>query len=463
MFWFAVVSSSSLILLALVQCSVAAAYWVRLGRPRPNLPAQPEFQPEPEQNSQQTSLRWPRVVVCLPLRGRDPILEQTLRAVVQLDYPDYRVEAIVDSENDPAAPLVRQIQTEPGGERLRLSLLTTPLETCSLKCSCELQLLDRLDAADDILAFVDADATPHRAWLTELVAPMLAQTGDITTGQRWFLVEAGDWGTAARFVWNVGAAAQVWLNGILWAGSMALTRSTAERIDAAAHLKGAFSDDGELTNAARDHGLRTYFVPQNVLLNPESIRLADFQRWMTRQLIAASTTGRQFVLVVAHAFAIAIAQIAALLCVSLEASLSSPSSGATESWYLDPLLLAPLIAWLAYAGSSLLIIESLDRRVRSLLAAQGREAPAHASGWRWRVAAAWVLVQFLFPAAVLAAMTARRVRWRGIEYQLLGQRRIRMLGYAPYASSAAVRETPRSAPAFGSFTAPSDSDSQSVL
>ena len=454
MFWLAVVSSSSLILLSLIQCSVAAAYWIRLGKPRPG------------QLQQLDQKSWPRVVVGLPLRGRDPILEQTLRALVQLDYPDYRIEAIVDSESDPAATLVRQIQAEPGGERLRLSLLAKPLETCSLKCSCELQLLERLGADDEILAFVDADATPHRAWLTELVAPLVAQTGDVTTGQRWFLVKAGDWGTAARFVWNVGAAAQVWLNGILWAGSMALTRSTAERIDAAAHLRGAFSDDGELTNAARDHRLRTYFVPQNMLLNPESIRLADFQRWMTRQLIAASTTGRQFVLVVAHAFAIAVAQIAALVSVSLGAlstSLSWLSPGATESWYSNPLLLAPLFSWLGYAGSSLLIIEWLDRRVRSLLAAQGRQTPAHVSGWRPRVAIAWLLVQFQFPAAVFAAMTARRVQWRGIEYQLLGQRRIRMLGYAPYTSSSAVGESVRSAPAFGSFTAPSDSDSQSVL
>jgi len=203
-----------LLILTLSHAVTVAAFWFHLGHSAPRCG-------DP----------WrPPVAVVLPLRGRDPFLTTTLAGLLGQDYPDYTVHVIIDSYQDPVWEDLQPWLAKTPASRLCVQLLEQPSESCSLKAGALVQVIERLAPRFEVLAFLDADVTPHATWLSDLVAPLSDETVGAVTGQRWYAVSSGEWGTLTRFLWNVGAVVQIWLNGIVWAGSLAMRRQTIDEI-----------------------------------------------------------------------------------------------------------------------------------------------------------------------------------------------------------------------------------------
>src|SRR4029434_8757289 len=51
----------------------------------------------------------PRVVVFCPCRGVDPGFRENVQSILNQDYPDYRAVFIVDSDADPAAKVLAEL------------------------------------------------------------------------------------------------------------------------------------------------------------------------------------------------------------------------------------------------------------------------------------------------------------------------------------------------------------------
>ena len=51
----------------------------------------------------------PKTGILLPLRGADAKLSDGLKRLIQQDYPDYEVQIVIDSVEDPAWPVVQQV------------------------------------------------------------------------------------------------------------------------------------------------------------------------------------------------------------------------------------------------------------------------------------------------------------------------------------------------------------------
>lgn len=109
-----------------------------------------------------------------------------------------------------------------------------------------------------------------------------------------------------RYFWNAGAVVQVWLNGILWAGSMAMRRETIDKIDLVTAWRCSLSVDGAGVRQIRRAKLRTVFVPTVIMPNREDITISQFIPWSERQLVAAKSSEWGWALVLLHAFTISI-------------------------------------------------------------------------------------------------------------------------------------------------------------
>jgi cellulose synthase/poly-beta-1,6-N-acetylglucosamine synthase-like glycosyltransferase len=400
-----VIAGSLLVVLTVAHGLAVAAFWIRLGQPRIVV-----------------DQKWhPPAAVILPLRGRDPFLAQSLAALLDQDYPDYQVQVVLDSDEDAAWQDLRPLLERMPPHRFSVQLLEKPSDECSLKVSALLQALERLDVRFEAIALMDSDVMPHACWLSDLVAPLADPRVGASTGQRWYGASVTEWGTSARFAWNVGAVVQIWLYGIVWAGSLAMRRLTITEIGLCEAWRHALSDDGVATRELRRHDKRVSFVPEVLMFNRERISISNFYRWVQRQLIAARPSGPAWRIAWLHCLNLLATHVltAIMLAVSL----------ATGSW-MALAFLATL--WAVYWSSCILWVMLLDRRVRQRLTASGRDLPAVPAGVAWRLIPAIVLAHVMYPAAALAAGFRRRLSWRGIEYEVLGQDRVRRLNYVPF-------------------------------
>src|SRR5262245_65864412 len=98
----------------LIQAGVAASLVRRLKRSRHG--KHPEF--------------TPRLTILLAVRGNDPSLEACLQGLLNQEYPDYHIVAVVDSADDPGCrPLAEFQRLAPPG-RLETIVITRQRSTC---------------------------------------------------------------------------------------------------------------------------------------------------------------------------------------------------------------------------------------------------------------------------------------------------------------------------------------------
>ncbi len=111
--------------------------------------------------------------IILSVRGYDPGLKQALIQLLDQDYENYEVHLVVDHRRDSAWEMVHEVK-EQYDEHRRLTIheMKRPLKTCGLKCSSLLQGLENIHPNTKFFVLMDSDVTPHRAWLSQLIAPL---------------------------------------------------------------------------------------------------------------------------------------------------------------------------------------------------------------------------------------------------------------------------------------------------
>lgn len=361
----------------------------------------------------------PKAAVVLSLRGSDPFLLKSMSALLDQDYDDFTLFIIVDSPNDSAWPDVRRLESI-APDKVKSQVLKNRLETCSLKCCALAEVTEQLDASYEVVVYLDGDAAPHRRWLRELVEPLSDRSIGVTTGNRWYTPGKITWGAMVRYFWNAGAIVQVWLNGILWAGSMAMRRETIEKIGLVNAWRSSLSVDGAGVRQIRRAKLKTLFVPTVIMPNREDISVAQFIPWSERQLVAAKSSESGWALVLTHALTIAVCVFAPVVMIAFGAT--GDSRLFWTGW------LAFVCYWAGAAASSLAIEFAMQKVLRR-----------NGVNSKWMNLWSWiyffpsiVLCHFVYFRTLIGAHYRTRVSWRGVEYQLSGTNNVRMVNYRPY-------------------------------
>lgn len=363
----------------------------------------------------------PPAAVVLAIRGPDPFIEETVRALSAQQYPDFLISIVVDHAEDPALEIVERVIKETGSERIRVSLLDTPLATCSLKCSSLIQAVGELDRRYEVVAFIDGDSKPHPTWLRDLVIGTQNSQVGVATGNRWYMPAVANWGSLIRYYWNAGAVVQVWFNGIVWAGSMAMRRDVIDKIELLPAWSRALSVDATVYQQVRKHGLRVRFVPAVMLVNAEQISLAKLSGWVRRQLIAARYCSEGWAIVLLHAINLVILQL-------VGGGLAAVA-GCQGRWGAAIAAATGLgVYWLASLGATA-AIESAVARIARI---NGQTHQWMRVSTRLKLFPAMVLTHFIYLYDLITASFHRQVTWRGIVYDILGRQNIRMVAYKPY-------------------------------
>lgn len=361
----------------------------------------------------------PKAAVILSIRGGDPYLNRLLDALADLDYPDYQVHIVVDSEHDPEWGIVQAaVARYPG--RFIATTLAAPAETCGLKNSALIQAVSRVDRSAEVVAFVDADAHIYRSWLRELAAPLRDPLVGASTGFRWYMPGDGQIGSLTRYYWNAAVLGVMWVLGIAWGGSMAVRRSCLDEGGLPALWKNTLSDDTLLGPAMRRLGLSLRAAPSVIVVNREQIRLRDFVTWGTRQTLMSRLHSPAWWLILLYVVLQAGLRIPALAIILVLAHLGN------DLWTV----FAAIEAF--YWASMIIAAAAIEFSVRRIL--RPRSEPSAWLGPRtfFKMPIALVLAHVIALYQVFRATFMRTVRWRGIEYQIAGDSRIVMTGYRPF-------------------------------
>ena len=349
----------------------------------------------------------PFASVVVPCRGVDDGLRENLSALFAQDYPAYELIFVSDSSDDPALEVARALAegVEGGGGPASRFVVAGRATDSGQKVHNLRAAVREADARCEALVFVDTDARPARRWLRSLVAPIQDAGVGAATGYRWFVPPHLSLASHLRAVWNASIASALGEDGtrnFCWGGSTAVRRETFERLGVAEAWRGAASDDFALTRVLHDAALPIRFVPACLTPSLDRCRARELLEFTTRQLKITRVYAPRLWQIVLYSnllFTLVFFGGAGLVA-------ARAARGLPFAW---PLALLCAIYALGTTKAAL--------RLRAVALAIPEHRRRVASG-AWAHLTLWPLTSVLFLYNALAAAASRRIRWRGITYEL---------------------------------------------
>ena len=371
------------------------------------------------------------VIMCI--RGCDPTLRKSLINILDQDFRDYLVHVMVDHREDIAWRIVHEIKQEfDVDDRLQIHEMTTPFETCGLKCSALVQGLGELAPDTRYVALLDADVATHGGWLSELIGPLENdRTIGAVMGSQWFEppVDA-NWGAFVRSSWNAGALVPTVLFRNPWAGSLAMRLEDIHRAELAKVWRFSMIDDGPVRNALEEIGLRMHFAPSLIMINREDCTFDYAWRWVARMLTWSRLYETTFFLPIMHAL---FSNTVMLINFGLLGwGLVVADFGLVTAMGLG-LISSGLLSVSAYAIVRGTAARSCRLRGESLAPVAARQVG--------QMLLTVPLTQLVYGWGVCRALVAKQITWRKITYQIHGKQRIQMLGYRPFQDSSSNKDS----------------------
>src|SRR5262245_10873758 len=217
------------------------------------------------------------VLVFCPCKGVDHDFEKNIRSLLEQDYPRYAVRFVVESQNDEAYSFLTRMG-------IRDILVAGRAANCGQKVHNLAYAVRQAGRVADIYVFCDSDARFGRYWLSSLVAPL--DPTKVTTGYRWYAAERFNIPTLLRSVWNASIVTALGDHdrNFSWGGSMAMYRSTFEKLNIPEAWRGSVSDDFAVTRAAERASMRIVFVPECLVPSYGECTWRELLEFTTRQV-----------------------------------------------------------------------------------------------------------------------------------------------------------------------------------
>jgi ceramide glucosyltransferase len=207
---------------------------------------------------------WPPVTVLKPVYGLEKNLKENLRSACLQDYPEYQVVFSVQRREDPALPVLREIEREFGSSRA-----TVAVEECRAGSNGKINnMIGGLKhARHDILVIGDSDCMLKPDYLKKIVAPLAdPRIGYVCTfykaayATKWYekielLTLNADLMASMIFAHVTGASK------FCLGASTALRRSTLEEIGGLPALADYLVEDYEMGRRIWSSGKKDEIVP----------------------------------------------------------------------------------------------------------------------------------------------------------------------------------------------------------
>ena len=407
----------------------------------------------------------PRVALFCPLKGAEPGLEQNLAALTSFDYPEYEIFFAMASFEDPArkivdrlggpdnlppsskaaadskpttadgpsaegeiAPAFNPIASSPpsgeslpaaagkpaaaGSPKIHLVVAGRP-DGCGEKVNNLRAAVQKAGPEFDVYVFTDSDGRPGRRWLSKIVALLSDPKLGAVTTFRWIFPQRGGFWSALASAWNAPITTYLGEHGhnFCWGGGTAIRRELFEQSNALEFWNGSVSDDFSLTHALRAAGLPIEFAPECLVPTLFDCDAAGLFEFTNRQIIIT----RVYEPRLWSRGALGHALYCGAVLLGLWLYLINTIFGAPAIHLLLLALVPPIF--------------SMGRGVLRLASAMeifpDWKGKLLSEGWTWTLLAA--LSPFLALWNSLLALFSRKIRWRGIRYELVSPVQTRIL------------------------------------
>ena len=348
----------------------------------------------------------PFVSVIAPLRGLEEGLRENLSALFQQDYPLYEIIFVTDRAGDSSLSLVDEVQRAEDAKRISSQIVIAGEAVgCGQKVHNLRLAASKLDQRSEVLVFVDTDARPDSIWLRSLVAPLADGGIGAASGYRWFIPDRGGLASQLRSVWNASIASALGRRedkNFCWGGSTAIRRATFERLKVADRWQGTVSDDFTLTRILQEAHLPIRFVPACLVASVGDCSASELLEFSNRQLKITSVYAAHLwkpVLIGSLLFCGVF--FGGLVLVIARAILRLP--------YALPLG-SLLLIYLLGAVKAYIRLKAVGIPLGNYRRQLSRSLPGHLL--------LWPFASGLYLCNALAALFSRRIKWRGITYEL---------------------------------------------
>ena len=353
----------------------------------------------------------PYASVIAPCRGLDQGLRENLRALFRQDYPAYEILFVIDDSDDPAHAVIEDLRREHGAST---SVTSRVVHAGEAKASGQkvhnLRIaVGETEPESEVFVFVDSDARPRQSWLRSLVMPLADEEMGAATGYRWFISDKGGFASKLRAVWNASIASALGEQSdknFCWGGSTAIRRKTFEQAQVLDDWEGAVSDDFAMMRALRRARLPIHFVPDCLTITHGDCSFSELLEFSTRQLKITRVYASHFWQIVLFSNLLFVLIFFGGLALVIARALLGLSFIWPLAFILAIYLLGTMKAHLRLRAVSLPLAE-YRRELR-------RDTLAHL--------AFWPLASALYLYNALGALLSRRIKWRGITYELKSPR-----------------------------------------
>jgi len=344
----------------------------------------------------------PRTAVLCPCRGMEPDLERNLVSLCEFNRQNYEVFFILASEQDPAYSTVKRVAAS-SRVKTHIVIAGKPAN-CSEKVNNLRVSIEQLSPEFEILVFTDSDGRPGKAWLHRLVAPLADSRIGATTTMRWFLPSNNSLPTALLAAWNASVVTMLGggAKNFCWGGGTAIRRTLFDQMGMLEVWQYSFSDDYSLTAALERAGKPIVFLPECLTLSYVQTDFANLLEFTNRQvkITRVYRPGMWATAFLTHLLFCFTILFGLLVTLTLLVE-SRPASQIVTLWLL-PLLLAAIRGALRVVGST-----------EALPAARGQII-----GQSWIYIGVTLAVPFLCLVNFACSLVGRRIRWRGIQYEV---------------------------------------------
>jgi cellulose synthase/poly-beta-1,6-N-acetylglucosamine synthase-like glycosyltransferase len=348
----------------------------------------------------------PYLTVFAPCRGLEDVLEENISALFTQAYPAYEIIFISDQAADPALELIGKIRNRhPANNVITQIVIAGPATDSGQKVHNLRAALPKADARSEVFVFVDTDARPQPTWLRSLVAPLADEKIGAASGYRWFVPINGGLAAHLRSVWNASIASALGKaqdKNFCWGGSTAIRRSTFDDLQVSERWRGSVSDDFTMTRALQEAQRPIYFVPACLVPAFDSCSASELIEFTNRQLkitrVYAPHLWRPVLLG------------SLLFCfVFFESVLLVITRIFNHRSFGFPLALIAIIYLLGTLKAEI--------RLRAVAAAIPNFKREVMAGRIYHLVL-WPFTSALYLANAIVAFASRRIKWRGITYEL---------------------------------------------
>ena len=357
----------------------------------------------------------PVAAVICPCKGNERGLEDNLMALTKFEYANYEIYFSLATSLDPALKVIERVKA--ASTKPVHIVIAGPPENCGEKVYNLKRAVEALPDQFEALVFVDSDVRLSRGWLTKLIAPLQDPRIGATTTYRW-LIPGGQSGAEAiagglASAWNAAVATLLGRprENFCWGGATAIRRKMFDDVRVLEAWQGAVSDDFAMTSALEAAGKQIVFCPECLAVTLQPWTMETLLEFTNRQiLITRIYSPRRWMLgLAAHlSYSLTLIYAAAAILVSMIEG---------DPWgQLALLTLAiPLLAAMKGAMRTIAVNEVLP------------EWKAKLREWGWVWPALAPVVPFLFSWNFLSSLITKRIRWRGIRYEIVSPTMTRIL------------------------------------